>query len=66
MEENYISAEYMRDRFDLWIFVSSVSDTYKPHHDKVNKVACAPSEDSQHTGHPPRLIGVFAGRSVGS
>ena len=32
----------------------------EPHHDKTNKVACAPSEDSDHPGHPPRLIRVFA------
>ena len=32
------------------------------HHDKTNKVACAPSEDSDQPGHPPRLIRVFAVR----
>ena len=35
-------------------------------HDKTNKMACAPSEDSDHPGHPPSLIRVFAMRSVGS
>ena len=35
-------------------------------HDKTNKVACAPSEDSDQPGHPPSLIRVFAVRSVGS
>ena len=25
-------------------------------HDKTNKMACVPSEDSDQPGHPPRLI----------
>ena len=29
---------------------------YKPSHDKTNKMACAPSEDSDQPGHPPSLI----------
>ena len=33
----------------------------EPPHDKTNKVACAPSEDSDQPGHPPSLIRVFAG-----
>ena len=28
-------------------------------YDKYNKVACAPRKDSDHPGHPPRLIKVF-------
>ena len=32
----------------------------EPPHDKTNKVACAPSEDSDQPGHPPSLIRVFA------
>ena len=28
----------------------------EPPHDKTNKVACAPSEDSDQPGHPPSLI----------
>ena len=32
----------------------------EPPHDKTNKVACAPSEDSDMPGHPPSLIRVFA------
>ena len=38
----------------------------EPPHDKSNKMACAPSEDSDQPGHPPSLIIVFAVRSVGS
>ena len=34
----------------------------EPHHDKTNKMACAPSEDSDQPGHPPSLIRVFAVR----
>ena len=36
--------------------------SFKPPHDKTNKVACAPSEDSDQPGHPPSLIRVFAVR----
>ena len=38
----------------------------EPPRDKTNKMACAPSEDSDQSGHPPGLIRVFALRSVGS
>ena len=34
----------------------------EPPHDKTNKVACAPSEDSDQPGHPPSLIRVFTVR----
>ena len=34
----------------------------EPPHDKTNKMACAPSADSDHPGHPPSLIRVFAVR----
>ena len=39
---------------------------FEPHRDKTNKMACAPSEDSDQPGHPHSLIRVFAVRSVGS
>ena len=39
---------------------------YKPHRDKTNKMACAPSEDSDQPGHPPSQIRVFAVRTMGS
>ena len=36
-------------------------------HDKTNKIACAPSEDSDQPGcHLPSLISIFAGYSMGS
>ena len=45
-------------------------DSRKKHfelpHDKTNKMTFVPSEDSDQPGHPPRLIRVFAVRSVGS
>ena len=31
-------------------------NTNEPHHDKTNKMICAPSEDSDQPGHPPSLI----------
>ena len=41
----------------MWIKSES---QVEPHHDKTNKIACAPSEDSDQPGHPPSLIRVFA------
>ena len=38
------------------------SRTFETHRDKTNKMACAPSEDSDQPGHPPSLIRVFADR----
>ena len=35
---------------------------YEPQQDKINKMTCAPSEDSDQPGHPPSLIRVFAVR----
>ena len=35
---------------------------FEPPHDKTNKMACAPSEDSDQPGQPPSLIRVFAVR----
>ena len=34
----------------------------EPPHDKTNKMACAPSEESDQPGHPPSLFRVFAVR----
>ena len=38
--------------------------TNKQEHDKTNKMACAPSEDSDQPGHPHSLIGVFVVRLI--
>ena len=35
---------------------------YELPHDKANKMACAPSEESDQPGHPPSLIRTFAVR----
>ena len=45
------NVSYMR----YWIITEN-----EPRHDKTNKVACAPSEDSDQPGHLPSLIRVFA------
>ena len=37
-----------------------MANTYEPHHDKTNKMACAPSEDSDELGHPLSPIRVLA------
>ena len=44
----------MLDTFGEFFFFFTV----EPPHDKTNKMACAPSEDSDQPGHPPRLIRV--------
>ena len=41
-------------------FVGVPTEINEPHRDKTNKMACAPSEDSDQPGHPPSLIRVFA------
>ena len=46
----------------LSMSILSIVTVYEPRHDKTNKVACAPSEDSDQPGHPPSLIRVFAVR----
>ena len=38
---------------------------FEPAPDKTDKMACAPREDSDQSGHAPSLIRVFAVRSVG-
>ena len=44
----------------LFCFMSSTFTlTYESCHDKTNKMACVPSEDSDQPGHPPSLIRVF-------
>ena len=40
--------------------VEKVSSSNEPSHDKTNKMACAPSKDSDQSGHLPTLIRVFA------
>ena len=42
--------------------VTAVNKNELPH-DKTNKVASVPSEDSNQPGHPPSLIRVFAVRT---
>ena len=32
------------------------AEVNEPPHDKTNKMACVPSEDSDQPGHPPSLI----------
>ena len=40
--------------------------TIEPPHDKTNKMACAPSEDSDQAEHQPSLIRDIAARSMDS
>ena len=41
-------------------FLGNYKHTNEPPHDKTNKVACAPSKDSDQPGHLPSPIRVFA------
>ena len=47
-------------------YISTVSLSLYLPHDKTNKMACAPSEDSDQPGHLPNLIRVFAMHTMGS
>ena len=49
-----------------YIQIDSKVAENEPPRDKTNKMICAPNEDSDHPGHPPSLIRVFAVRSMGS
>ena len=52
--------------FLIVVFFDCRLHLYEPAHDKTNKMACAPSKDSDQPGHPPGLFRVFAVRSIGS
>ena len=43
-------------RGSFLVRMENYSQTYEPLHDKTNKMACAPSEDSDQLRHPPSLI----------
>ena len=47
---------------DFDVCLKQMITKFEPPHDKTNKMACAPSEDSDQPGHPPSLIRVFAVR----
>ena len=46
----------------VWVYICCPQDqsVREPPHDKTNKMACAPSDDSDQPGHSPSLIRVFA------
>ena len=48
----------------IWLLVTVTENISikEPPRDKTNKMACAPSEESDQPGHPPSLIRVFAVR----
>ena len=55
-------AQHRQTSFCYFPSLASKKSTYEPSHDKTNKMACAPSEDSEQPGHPPSLIRIFAVR----
>ena len=46
----------------LVCYLDGQEDKFELPRDKTNKMTCAPSKDSDQTGHPPSLIRVFAVR----
>ena len=60
----YINKDkFYRHMYRKFLAVVSVNLVkYEPLNDKTNKVACAPSEDSDQPRHPPSLFRVFAVR----
>ena len=53
---------FLLRRLDPLLYVETPSLKFEPPHDKTNKMACAPSEDSDQPGHLPSLIRVFVVR----
>ena len=65
MYDKFSETESVRNSSTNTVMILSIrktgpgnSITEPPHH-KTNKMACAPSEDSDQPGHPPSLIRVF-------
>ena len=44
------------------VWIKRITISFEQPHDKTNKMACVPSEDSDQPGHPPSLIRAFAVR----
>ena len=57
---NYSGSSFLKHR--VFMVLDRIF-TFEPPRDKTNKMACAPSEDSDQPGHPPSLTRVFAGRT---
>ena len=55
-------AQNRQTSFCYFTSLASKKSTYVPPRNKTNKIACAPSEDSEQPGHSPSLIRVFAVR----
>ena len=53
---------FLLHSFFEWCVEYVVFILNEPQHDKTNKMTCAPSKDSDHPGHRPSLIRVFAVR----
>ena len=55
-------------KFQIFTAIFRVSEYLRtePHRNKTNKMACAPSKDSDQPGHPRSLIRGFAVRLMGS
>ena len=71
MHKNIVSCQYIKMRFmslkSDWPSVGIVShcwlmvvSRFEPPCDKTNKMACAPSEDSDQPGHPPSAQAVLS------
>ena len=62
MSTNRISSSSGAYLMDYKSMLCQQETIFEPPHDKTNKTACAPSEDTDQPGHPPSLIRVFAVR----
>ena len=51
--------DVLGERRNIWLLPHDKTD-------KTNQMTCAPNAGSDQPGHPPSLIRVFAGRSMGS
>ena len=64
----YLKTEYLPRLLDVKLTCEQIQNCLlvrrpdEPSHDKTNKMACAPSEESDQPGYPPSLIRAFAVR----
>ena len=55
---HFLSKHWKYPMWQVWL----AENQNKPPHDKTNKMACAPSQDTDQPGHPTSLISVFTVR----
>ena len=58
----YLPKYYCSSVSPIIIYSVCIILIFEPPHDKTNKMACAPSKDSNQPGHPPSLIRILTVR----